>query len=118
MPELDTTATEIHDLAQYVALLDKLGAFTDGEYHEIEGEIGPEEWTGDHLLRVVAQGIAVRVASRHGTGSWAASHALRGLTDDDVALLLAAFGATTFTVQGHTERIRGIIRSNAAAGGA
>lgn len=114
MPELDITAIEIHDLAQHVALLDRIGAFTDGDYHELDGE----EWTGDHLLRTIAAGISTRVASRHGIGSWAASNALRHLKDYDVALLLAAFGASTFTVQQHTERLRGIIRSTAASGGA
>lgn len=114
MPELDIINLAISDLVQHVALLDKLGTFNDGDYHEIDGE----EWTGDHLLRVIAAGISTVVAARHSTGSWYASHVLRRLSDDDVALLLTAYGAATGTIEQHTERLRRIISSNAAKGGA
>ena len=71
----------------------------------------------DSLLSTLADDISAVVASRHGPGSWAASHALRELSDDDVALLLTAYGAATFTVQRHTEDLRQLIRGGSFRGG-
>lgn len=71
----------------------------------------------DDLLSALADDLSAVVASRHGTGSWAASHALRELSDDDVALLLTAYGASTFTVGQHTETLRQLIRGDSFRGG-
>lgn len=94
-----------HDLicrtVERVALLDRLAAHDDL----------------DELKSFLADDISAVVASRHTLGSWAASHALRSLTDDDVALLLAAYGASTFTIGEHTESLRQLIRGGSYRGG-
>lgn len=105
--------TKIAVAAEHVSLLDRIGAFVDGDYHDIDGE----EWTGDHLLRLVAGDIAAVVGSHYGTGSWAASHGIRKLTVADVTILLMAYGASRFTVEQHASRLHGIVKSQADRGG-
>lgn len=96
------TKTElIARTVERVALLDRIAAQEDL----------------DDLLSALADDISSVVALRHQLGSWAASHALRCLTDDDVALLLTAYGASTFTIGQHTEEIRSLIRGRSFAGG-
>lgn len=96
-----TENIHIERAVERVALLDRIADYPDL----------------DDLLSALANDISAVVASRHGTGSWSASHALRSLTDDDVALLLTAYGASTFTVQQHTETLRQLIRGGSFRGG-
>lgn len=106
-----TPTPEILRAVEYVGLLDQLGASESLQTDH-------DDYPADYLLRTAAAAIGSVVAGHHGTGSWAASHALRKLSVTDVTVLLMAYGATRLTIELHASRLHGIIRSTAAKGGA
>lgn len=80
--------------------------------------IWTKDCTGRQLREDVARSIAHIIGRHYGLGSWNAAHRLKLLSDDDVANLLRAWGASPFTVEVHTERIAQWVHSLAPKGGA